>query len=93
MIQTDLGYELKKADDPNYEDIIITLPMNTMNAQVCMQFNGLRYYNDEGDKKPRELQFKAEVSYDGGSTWAGSKLFYLEDTGTGLDAGNILDKA
>lgn len=85
MIHTDLGYELKKADVADYEDIILTLPVNTMNSQICMQFGrGLRYYNDDGDKKPRELSFKCEISYDGGDTWAGSgKTFYTEDAGSG----------
>jgi len=79
MVQTSLNMELKKADNGDYEDIIITLPLHTKKATVCMAFGGLRYYNDDGDKKARKLDFKAEISYDGGTTWITSKAFYPDD--------------
>ena len=49
------GEEEKKADDETYEPLYFTLAENTMSADVCILFNGLRAYDKEtGDKKERE---------------------------------------
>ena len=67
-ITQETGSELKKADDPTYEPLYFTLEKNTMAADVCILFNGLRAYDKEtGGKKVRTVVVNAEYKIQGGS--------------------------
>lgn len=73
------GSEIKKSDAEDYEDLIFPLENYTRAVDVCIMFNGLRAYDDDGDKKTRTVTVIPEYSLDSGGSWVG---FTFNQNGT-----------
>lgn len=72
MIQTNV--EVKKTDESDFEPVILSLPFFAKGVDICLQFDGLRYYTKDGDKRARAVSMKIEESLDGGTTWADASI-------------------
>lgn len=63
--------ELKLADDDSYEDLIYTLPSNTKEVYIPLEFpSGLYTTSDDGNRIKRTITTLAEYSTDGGETYS-----------------------
>lgn len=63
--------ELKLADDDSYEDLIYTLPSNTKEVYIPLEFpSGLYTTNDDGARIKRTITTLTEYSTDGGETYS-----------------------
>lgn len=69
VVTQSTGDEIKKADAADYEELIYSLEANTRSADICIMFNGLRAYNDSGDKISRSVTLVPEYSLDSGGHW------------------------
>lgn len=73
------GSELKKSDDPAYEDLIFTLSEYSRSADVCILFNGLRTYTDKGEHTARTVIVTPYYSLNSGANWT---AFSFNQNGT-----------
>ncbi|MBR1721186.1 MAG: hypothetical protein IJ727_01670, partial [Treponema sp.] len=62
------GEEIKHDHGSDAEPLIIQCAEHTMKIEVCIQFNGLRKF-DDGDWKKTSVTIQPEWSNDGGAKW------------------------
>ena len=63
--------ELKLSDDDDYEDLVYTLPVNTKEVYIPLEFpSGLYTTTDSGSRTSRTIKTLAEYSTDGGETYS-----------------------
>ena len=79
VFESSPGTQLLKADNPDYEDLIFTLPEKTRAAEVCILINGLRAYNDSGSKINRTVTVIPEYQLVDAGAWTS---FTFDQNGT-----------
>lgn len=79
IVENQCNTSLGKSDDTNYSPLLFQLEKSTMAADVCIIFNGLLAYTDEGNKIERTVTVVPEYSLDGGNTYT---PFYFNQNGT-----------
>ena len=79
VFESSPGTQLLKADNPDYEDLIFTLPEKTRAAEVCILINGLRAYNDNGSKIDRTVTVIPEYQLVDEGAWT---AFTFDQNGT-----------
>lgn len=87
IVANETGDQLKKSDDPAYEPLIYTLPLHSRNADVCIMFNGLRQFGDDGSKNTRTVVVTPSYSLNSGASWT-DFTFDVNGTQTNTIAGN-----
>lgn len=70
---------LGKADDDDYTDLTYTLDDYSRNADICILFNGLLAYDDDGNEIARSVTVVPYYSLNSGSTWT---AFTFDQNGT-----------
>ena len=63
------GSEMRKAGSEDYQDLVFALEDYSRAADVCIMFNGLRAYDDDGDKRVRTVTVIPEYSLDSGENY------------------------
>lgn len=69
VFESSPGTQLLKADHPDYEDLVFTLPEKSRSAEVCILINGLRAYSDDGTKINRSITVIPEYQLATGGAW------------------------
>jgi len=88
IVSNETGDQMKKSDDPAYEDLIYTLPDHARSADICIMFNGLRQYNDDGNKRTRTVTVTPSYSLNSGTSWT-PFTFDVNGTPTNAIAGKF----
>lgn len=79
IVEQQSNNALPKSDDEHYAPLIFTLEKKSMAANICITFNGLIAYTDEGYKRDRTVVVVPYYSLDNGATWTG---FAFNQNGT-----------
>lgn len=78
--ETPSNAELRKSNDPDYQDLIFTLDRNARNVEICISIKGLCEFDSDGKKKSRTITVIPYFSLDGGGAWSElNKFLYFED--------------
>lgn len=88
VVSNETGDQMKKSDDPAYEDLIYTIPLRSRSADVCIMFNGLLKYNSDGNSSTRTVTVTPSYSLNSGTSWT-PFTFDVNGTATNAIAGNI----